>query len=61
MSFFGKIFQATVKAALTPIAVIKDVANVATGQEATATKDLIESAGDDVKDSVDDLTDGEVI
>jgi len=61
MSFFGKGFSALVKTALTPIAIVKDAVNVATGQDADATKELLESAGDDVKEAADDLADGEVI
>ena len=47
--------SATVKAALTPIAVVKDVVNVVTGEEADATKDLLKSAADDVEDAVDEV------
>lgn len=61
MSFLGKAFSAIVKTALNPIAVVKDAYNVATGEESNATKDLLESAGDDVKDATDDLVDGEII
>ncbi len=61
MSFLGNAFSALVKTALTPIAVVKDVVNVATGEEADATKDLLESAGDDVKEAKDDLVDGEIL
>ena len=61
MGFFGNAFSALVKTALTPIAVVKDAVNVVTGEEADATKELLESAGDDVKDAADDLADGEVL
>lgn len=61
MSFFGNVFSAVVKTALTPIAVVKDVVNVATGQDVDATKKLLEEAGNDAKNSVDDLVDGDVI
>lgn len=61
MGFLSGIFSAAVKTALTPIAVVKDAVNVVTGQEVDDTKKLLESAGDDFKDSVDDLADGEVI
>jgi hypothetical protein len=47
MGFFTNIITATVKVALTPVAIVKDVVNVATGEEANATKDLLKSAGDD--------------
>lgn len=61
MSLFGNAFSSLIKVALTPIAIAKDVVNVVKGEEATATKDLIESAGDDVKEATDDLADGEII
>jgi hypothetical protein len=61
MGFFSNLISATVKTALTPIAVVKDVVNVATGEDADATKSLLESAGDDVKEATDDLADGEMI
>jgi hypothetical protein len=47
MGFFANILSATVKVALTPVAIVKDVVNVATGEEANATKDLLKSAGED--------------
>lgn len=49
MGFFSNIITATVKVALTPVAIVKDVVNVATGEEATATKDLLNSAGKDAE------------
>lgn len=61
MGFLSNVLSATVKTALTPIAVVKDAVNVVTGEEADATKNLIESVGDDVKEAADDLSDGEVL
>lgn len=61
MGFFSNILGATVKAALTPIAVVKDVVNIVTGDEADATKKLLESAGEDVEQATDDLADGELL
>lgn len=61
MGFLSGLFSATVKTVLTPVAIVKDVVNVATGEEADATKQLLESAGDDVKDATEDLADGEII
>lgn len=61
MSFFSNLFSATVKAALTPVAIVKDVVNVAVGEDADATKNLIEDAGEDIKQAGDDLADGEMI
>ena len=48
MGFLGNIISATVKTVLTPIAVIKDVGNVVTGNEPDATKKLLKSAGKDL-------------
>ena len=53
--FIGDIVSATVKIAATPIAVVADVVSVATGDEATATKNLIKSAGEDMEDAVDEI------
>lgn len=61
MGFFSNIISATVKTALTPIAVAKDAVNVVIGEEADETKKLLESAGDDAKEAADDLADGEMI
>ena len=58
MGFFSDIISATVKVALTPVAVVKDVVNIATGEEADATKDLLKSAGEDLSDAVDEVTGG---
>lgn len=58
MSFFGSILGSVVKVALTPVAVVKDVVNVATGQEADATKKNLEDAVDDLEDAMDDITGG---
>lgn len=61
MGFLINIISATVKTALTPIAIVKDAVNVVTGEEAGATKDLLSSAASDVEDGFDDLGDGEVL
>jgi hypothetical protein len=58
MGFFSNIVSATIKTALTPLAVVKDAVNIATGQEADATKNLLSSAGEDLEDAVDDATGG---
>ncbi len=52
MGFFSSIISAAVKTALTPVAVVKDVVNVATGEEPDATKDLLESVVEDLNDAV---------
>mgnify|MGYP000058591777 CR=1 FL=1 len=61
MGFLSSIVSATIKTALTPVAVVKDAVNVVTGQEADATKRLLESSAEDVKESFDDLGDGEFL
>jgi hypothetical protein len=53
----GNVVSATVKTALTPVAVVKDAYNVATGEEADTTKDLLGSAGEDLKDAWDETGD----
>jgi hypothetical protein len=60
MGFFSNIISATVKTVLTPVAVVKDVVNVTTGNEANSTKKLLDSAQDDASKALDDLFDGEV-
>lgn len=61
MGFLSGMFSAVVKTALTPVAIVKDVVNIVTGEEADATKDLLESAADDVSDATDDLGDGDIL
>jgi hypothetical protein len=52
------LVSATVKTALTPIAVAKDVVNIATGEEADATKSLLKSAAEDAEEAIDEATGG---
>ena len=54
--FLGEITTAAVKAAITPLAVVKDVVDVATGNEAENTTKLIESIGDNIEEGFDKLT-----
>lgn len=60
MGFFSNIISAAVKTTLTPLAIVKDAVNVVTGEEVDATKELLESAKDDVQEATDDLCDGEM-
>ena len=60
MGFFTNIISATVKTVLTPVAIVKDVVDVATGKDADNTKKLLESAREDVKDAFEDLGDAEL-
>lgn len=61
MGFLSEMFSAVVKTALTPVAIVKDAVDVATGQEPENTKELLKSAGQDVKDATDELADGEIL
>jgi hypothetical protein len=61
MGFLTNMISATVKTVLTPVAVVKDVVNIATGEEADATKNLLSSAAEDVSDAADELGDGEFL
>ena len=60
MGFFSNIISATVKTVLTPVSIVKDVVNVATGDDADATKNLLSSAKKDAEDAFDDLGDAEL-
>jgi hypothetical protein len=55
--FVGKLAEATIKTALTPLAVVSDTVSVVTGQEPNSTSKLIESVGDSLEESVDKLID----
>ena len=61
MGFLTNIVSATVKTALTPIAVVKDAVDVVRGEEPETTKALLSSAADDVKEAADDIGDGEML
>ncbi len=61
MGFLTEMLSSVVKITLTPIAIVKDAANVVTGKEVDATKALIQSASEDVMDAVDNLCDGEFL
>jgi hypothetical protein len=61
MGLITGILSATVKTALTPVALVKDVVNIATGEDANATKQLLKSAVDDTKEAVDDFADGKLL
>lgn len=54
------MISAALKAALTPVAVVKDAVSVVTGDEPDATKQIIESSVEDLKEAADDLCDGEM-
>ncbi len=56
MGFFSSITSAIVKTALTPVAVVADAVKVVTGQEPDTTKELLQSAGNDIEQAIDDAT-----
>lgn len=58
MGFFSDIISASVKVALTPVAVVKDAVDVVIGEEPNNTKELLKSAGEDAKDALDEITGG---
>lgn len=51
----ANLVSATVKVAVTPIAIVKDVVDVAVGNEPDTTKKLIKSAGEDFENTMDEL------
>jgi hypothetical protein len=55
MGFLSSIVSSAVKTALTPVAIVKDVVSVSTGEDANATRDNLESAGEDFSDAIDDI------
>lgn len=57
MGFFGKMIGAAVKVAVTPVAVVKDVVDVAQGDTPNNTANLIDSA---IVDVAEDLIDGDL-
>jgi hypothetical protein len=61
MGFLTNLVSATVKTALTPITVVKDAVNIATGEDVDATKDLLSSAATDIAEGFDELAEGEVL
>jgi hypothetical protein len=57
MGFLSGLLSATVKTALTPLAVVADVVNL----DIEATPNVLESAASDVLDAFGDLSDGDLI
>ena len=58
MGFFSDILSATVKTVLTPIAIVKDAVDIVKGEEPNNTKSLLQSAGEDFSDAIDEITGG---
>lgn len=61
MGFLSNMISATVKTALSPIAIAVDATKVVTGNEPDTTKNLLESASDDFVEGFDKLGDGDVL
>ena len=61
MGFLTNLVSASVKTALTPIAVIKDAVDIVRGEEPETTKSLLDSAVKDVAEAVDSLGDAELL
>jgi len=61
MGFFTELISATVKTAITPVAIVKDVVNVIKGEEPEATKELLKSASKDLDNATDELADGNML
>lgn len=55
MGLLGSLLSATVKVALTPVTIVKDVVDIAEGEAPTSTVGLLGSALEDVADAVDDI------
>lgn len=56
MGFFSSIISSAVKVAITPVAIVKDVVNVAIGEEPDTTKEILKSAGKDAEEAFDSIT-----
>ena len=56
-NILGSVVSATVKTALTPVAVVKDVYNIAVDNEVDATQNLLGSAVEDLEDAWDETGD----
>lgn len=55
-NIIGSIAGAAVKVAVSPVAIVADVIDVATGNTPKTTGKLLESIGKDAEDVVDELT-----
>ncbi len=60
MSLFSNLISATIKTALTPVAIIADVVHVINGEKPTSTIDMVTSATEDVKDGVSQAIEGDI-
>lgn len=55
MGILGSLLSAAVKVAISPIAIAADVIDVVHGDQPTATKEVLGSALEDVKQGLDEL------
>ncbi len=53
--FIGDLASATVKIAVTPVALVKDIVDVSNDEDSNTTKELLRSAGEEIKSAVDKL------
>jgi hypothetical protein len=60
MGFLSNIISATVKTALVPVAIVKDAVNIVTDEVPNTTRDLLESASEDVCEAIDNIVEGEL-
>jgi len=56
MGFFSNIISSAVKVVISPVAVAVDVVKVVKGDKPNTTKKLLEGAGKDLSDAIDDIT-----
>lgn len=61
MSLFNNLISATIKTALTPVALIADVVHVINGEEPTSTINMVVSATEDVKDGISQGIEGDIL
>jgi hypothetical protein len=61
MSLFSNLINATIKTALTPVALIADVVHVINGEEPASTINMVVSATEDVKDGISQGIEGDIV
>ena len=55
MGFITSLISATIKTALTPVAIVRDAVDVVTGNEPNTTKNLLQSAANDLEHAGDTI------
>ena len=61
MSLFSNLISATIKTALTPVALIADVVHVINSEEPASTINMVVSATEDVKDGISQGIEGDIV